>query len=225
MLQFSAVNKTYFSGSESLHVLRDVSFDLPKGKSVSIQGPSGCGKSTLLHLLGALDKPDSGAIMFSNEQNTTIHIDALTEVQADTYRRKHVGFVFQRFNLIDCLNVKDNILLPSKLNKVYHQQYIDSLIETLQIGAHLKKHPFQLSGGEQQRVAIARALAHQPDMVLADEPTGNLDEENSQIVSALLYNVCTELSTTLVIVTHSAHVAQQANVQLLMQNKKLAAKP
>ncbi|WP_371195624.1 ABC transporter ATP-binding protein [Glaciecola sp. SC05] len=222
MLNISAVNKTYLSGDTSLQVLKDVSLELQSGNSLSIQGPSGCGKSTLLHLLGALDNPDSGQIVYTPNQQTTINIHDLSEIQADEYRRKHIGFVFQKFNLIDCLSVYDNILLPSRLNQSEHQDYIALLIDTMQIAPHLKKLPNQLSGGEQQRVAIARALAHQPSMVLADEPTGNLDEDNSHIVSQLLFDTCTELKTTLIIVTHSAQVAQQATVQMKMHNKRLS---
>lgn len=223
MLKITALNKCYLSANAPLQVLKDVSLNLKAGTSLSVQGPSGCGKSTLLHLLGALDKPDSGTIMITRSPDKAIEVHALNEVQADEYRRQHVGFVFQKFNLIDCLSVHDNILLPSKLNHLYNEQYIDSLISTLQIAAHLKKLPNQLSGGEQQRVAIARALAHQPSMVLADEPTGNLDEENAHIVSRLLFDTCTQLDTTLIIVTHSAKIAQQADVQMRMQNKRLTA--
>lgn len=223
MLRVSAVDKSYASGGQVIKVLSDVSLAITKGNSLSIQGPSGCGKSTLLHVLGALDKPDAGQIIFSQNNGVDISVHALQEKQADGYRRAQVGFVFQKFNLIDCLSVIDNILLPSKLNNSYHKDYVERLIETMQIGKHLKKLPSQLSGGEQQRVAIARALAHQPSMVLADEPTGNLDEENSQIVSRLLFDTCSELQTTLVLVTHSAQVAKQADLKMHMQNKTLCS--
>jgi putative ABC transport system ATP-binding protein len=223
VLEVYDVNKAFVSVATSTQVLQGVSFTLDNGKSLSIQGPSGCGKSTLLHLLGALDKPDSGTISFSPTAQQKIKVSALSESGADLCRRKHIGFVFQKFNLIDCLSVRDNIWLPSRLNGFDDDDYVESLVVTLGIQSHLHKLPNQLSGGEQQRVAIARALAHQPDLVLADEPTGNLDEENSDIVSELLFTTCRQLQTTLVIVTHSANVAKRADIQLRMHNKRLVA--
>ncbi|MBT1450215.1 ABC transporter ATP-binding protein [Glaciecola sp. XM2] len=222
MLRLKDICKRYKDGNSSFLVLDGASLDLENGGSISIQGPSGCGKSTLLHLIGALDKPDSGTIAFTPANNATLDIHNFTEHQADDFRRKNLGVVFQRFNLIDCISVQENIRLPGRLNDNLDEHYIASLCGTLGISRLLNKFPTQLSGGEQQRVAIARALAHKPDLVLADEPTGNLDEENSNIVSKLLFDTCQKLNTTLIVVTHSEAVAKQAQRQLVVRHKKLA---
>ncbi|MDT0596407.1 ABC transporter ATP-binding protein [Glaciecola petra] len=191
--------------------MKNLSFSMQKGESISIQGASGCGKSTLLHLIGALDKPDKGEIIL-NYDNQVLKINELTNLQSDQFRQKDVGMIFQKFNLIDCLSVRDNIYLPAKINKANQQSidhtYIHSLVESLGISKHVDKLPNQLSGGEQQRVAIARALSHKPKLLLADEPTGNLDEENSDKVSKLLVDTCRTHNTLLIMVTHSQQVAQ-----------------
>lgn len=225
MLRLIDVSKTYLSADTRVTVLNEVSLNVARGESISIEGPSGCGKSTLLHLIGALDKPDSGEVIFSvqdsSQQNSTLALHNFTEKQADRYRRQHIGIVFQKFNLIDCISVYENISLPGRLNNHLNHPYITELIERLNIAQHMHKLPTQLSGGEQQRVAIARALAHKPQLVLADEPTGNLDEENSAMVARLLFETCQALNTTLIVVTHSPSVAQMASKQLHMHNKQL----
>ncbi|MFC4700561.1 ABC transporter ATP-binding protein [Glaciecola siphonariae] len=232
MLEIKALTKSYQAPESRIQVLERVDLSLAAGQSLSIQGPSGCGKSTLLHLIGALDKPDSGTIALksgTSSRTSTTHTNAgesfnvheLSETHADAYRRQHVGFVFQKFNLIDCLSVQDNIFLPSKLNGYNDNDYIMALIDALDIAKHVNKLPNQLSGGEQQRVAIARALAHKPRLVLADEPTGNLDEVNSDKVCQLLYQTCQQANAALVLVTHSSAVAKLADSQAHMQNKQL----
>jgi putative ABC transport system ATP-binding protein len=221
MLNITHLNKSYRAAHGSMSILECVELHIGEGESASIQGPSGCGKSTLLHLVGALDKADSGSIVFSASDGKSVDVHSLSETEADLYRRQHIGFVFQKFNLIDCISVFDNISLPAKLNQNFDKSYINILINTLDIAQHCHKLPNELSGGEQQRVAIARALAHRPQLVLADEPTGNLDERNSDKVCELLYRSCKELSTSLLIVTHSAKVAHLADRQLYMHNKHL----
>jgi putative ABC transport system ATP-binding protein len=229
MLQIVKLSKSFKDGTTQQQILDQLSFNISAGQSVSIQGASGSGKSTLLHLLAALDKPDEGKILLkassSSDINTRTDISAFSEPQADKYRMSTIGIVFQKYNLIDVVSVLDNIYLPAKLNAVKGPQvdesYINHLIETLGVSRHIHKLPNQLSGGEQQRVAIARALAHKPKLLLADEPTGNLDSKNSDIVSRLLIDTCAQLNTTLVLVTHSERVAGLCNQQVLLSQGRL----
>jgi ABC-type lipoprotein export system ATPase subunit len=229
MLQIVKLSKSFKDGTTQQKILDQLSFNISAGQSVSIQGASGSGKSTLLHLLAALDKPDEGKILLkvssSSDINTRTDITTFSEPQADKYRMSTIGIVFQKYNLIDVVSVLDNIYLPAKLNAVKGPQvdesYINHLIETLGVSRHIHKLPNQLSGGEQQRVAIARALAHKPKLLLADEPTGNLDSKNSDIVSRLLIDTCAQLNTTLVLVTHSERVAGLCNQQVLLSQGRL----
>lgn len=229
MLQIVKLSKSFKDGTTQQKILDELSFAIEPGKSVSIQGASGSGKSTLLHLLAALDKPDEGRILLSASSSSDININtditAFSESQADKYRMSTIGIVFQKYNLIDVVSVLDNIYLPAKLNAINGRQvdesYINHLIETLGVSRHIHKLPNQLSGGEQQRVAIARALAHKPKLLLADEPTGNLDSKNSDIVSRLLIDTCAQLKTTLVLVTHSERVARLCNQQVFLSEGRL----
>jgi putative ABC transport system ATP-binding protein len=229
MLQIVKLSKSFKDGTTQQKILDQLSFNISAGQSVSIQGASGSGKSTLLHLLAALDKPDEGKILLkassSSDINTRTDISTFSEPQADKYRMSTIGIVFQKYNLIDVVSVLDNIYLPAKLNAIKGPQvdesYINHLIETLGVSRHIHKLPNQLSGGEQQRVAIARALAHKPKLLLADEPTGNLDSKNSDIVSRLLIDTCAQLNTTLVLVTHSERVAGLCNQQVLLSQGRL----
>jgi putative ABC transport system ATP-binding protein len=229
MLQIVKLSKSFKDGTTQQKILDQLSFNISAGQSVSIQGASGSGKSTLLHLLAALDKPDEGKILLNvssiSDINTRTDITAFSEHQADKYRMSTIGIVFQKYNLIDVVSVLDNIYLPAKLNAINGRQvdtsYINALIESLGVSRHIHKLPNQLSGGEQQRVAIARALAHKPKLLLADEPTGNLDSKNSDIVSRLLIDTCAQLNTTLVLVTHSERVAGLCNQQVLLSQGRL----
>ncbi|MFT4844696.1 MAG: putative ABC transport system ATP-binding protein [Marinobacter psychrophilus] len=245
MLQIVNISKSFEDGTTQQTILDRLSFAIEAGKSVSIRGASGSGKSTLLHLLAALDKPDEGQILLGGvsssdtnnasisdttnniSNNTTTDITALSESQADNYRMSTIGVVFQRYNLIDVVSVLDNIYLPARLNAINGRPvdvgYIDTLIETLGVSKHINKLPNQLSGGEQQRVAIARALAHKPKLLLADEPTGNLDNKNSDIVSRLLIDTCAQLNTTLVLVTHSERVAKLTDQQVFLSEGRLVS--
>ncbi|MFT7492464.1 MAG: putative ABC transport system ATP-binding protein [Pseudohongiellaceae bacterium] len=240
MLQIVNISKSFEDGRTQQKILDRLSFAIESGKSVSIRGASGSGKSTLLHLLAALDKPDEGEILLSaaptlnigtrsvNAANDSLitNITALSESQADHYRMSTIGIVFQKYNLIDVVSVLDNIYLPARLNAIKGRPvdatYIDTLIAALGVSKHVNKLPNQLSGGEQQRVAIARALAHKPKLLLADEPTGNLDHKNSDIVSRLLIDTCAQLSTTLVLVTHSEKVAELTDQQVFLSEGRLA---
>lgn len=240
MLQIVNISKSFEDGRTQQKILDRLSFAIEAGKSVSIRGASGSGKSTLLHLLAALDKPDEGEILLSaaptsnigtrsvNAANDSLvtNITALSESQADNYRMSTIGIVFQKYNLIDVVSVLDNIYLPARLNAIKGRpvdaNYIDTLIAALGVSRHVDKLPNQLSGGEQQRVAIARALAHKPKLLLADEPTGNLDHKNSDIVSRLLIDTCAQLNTTLVLVTHSERVAELTDQQVFLSKGRLA---
>jgi putative ABC transport system ATP-binding protein len=233
MLKIVNISKSFEDGTAQQKILDRLSFVIEAGKSVSIRGASGSGKSTLLHLLAALDKPDEGQILLGGvlrsdtTNNITNDITALSESQADNYRMSTIGIVFQRYNLIDVVSVLDNIYLPARLNAIngcpVDVGYIDTIIEALGVSKHINKLPNQLSGGEQQRVAIARALAHKPKLLLADEPTGNLDNKNSDIVSRLLIDTCAQLKTTLVLVTHSERVAKLTDQQVFLSEGRLVS--
>jgi putative ABC transport system ATP-binding protein len=237
MLKIVNISKSFEDGTVQQKILDQLSFVIEAGKSVSIRGASGSGKSTLLHLLAALDKPDEGQILLGGvlrsdttnniTNDITNDITALSESQADNYRMSTIGIVFQRYNLIDVVSVLDNIYLPARLNAINGRPvdvgYIDTIIEALGVSKHINKLPNQLSGGEQQRVAIARALAHKPKLLLADEPTGNLDNKNSDIVSRLLIDTCAQLKTTLVLVTHSEKVAKLTDQQVFLSEGRLVS--
>jgi len=229
MLRLVNISKTFEDGTARQKILDRLSFVIEAGKSVSIRGASGSGKSTLLNLLAALDKPDEGQILLGGvlRSDTTDDITALSESQADNYRMSTIGIVFQRYNLIDVISVLDNIYLPARLNAIngcpVDVGYIDTIIEALGVSKHINKLPNQLSGGEQQRVAIARALAHKPKLLLADEPTGNLDNKNSDIVSRLLIDTCVQLKITLVLVTHSERVAKLTDQQVFLSEGRLVS--
>lgn len=237
MLKIVNISKSFEDGTAQQKILDRLSFVIEAGKSVSIRGASGSGKSTLLHLLAALDKPDEGQILLGGvlrsdtinniTNDITNDITALSESQADNYRMSTIGIVFQRYNLIDVVSVLDNIYLPARLNAINGRPvdvgYIDTIIQALGVSKHINKLPNQLSGGEQQRVAIARALAHKPKLLLADEPTGNLDNKNSDLVSRLLIDTCAQLKTTLVLVTHSERVAKLTDQQVFLSEGRLVS--
>ena len=211
MICIEGLHKHVIDGNNTKQILKGLALELDTGQSLAISGDSGCGKSTLLHILAALDFPDSGSVNVAG-----LTLESISESQADQFRKQQVGIIFQHFNLIDCLTVWENITFPARLNGIAPGEYHLRLLNELGLIEHKDKLPMTLSGGEQQRVAIARALAHKPKLVLADEPTGNLDDKNSEIVSKLLFNLCDKLATTLVVVTHSAKVAAYADRALLM---------
>lgn len=221
MLKINNLCKSYIDADEIQYILREVRLNIAQGESISIQGASGSGKSTLLHLIAALDKPDKGQLLLNKSDGNFLDIAQLSESEADLYRQQHIGLVFQKFNLIDCISVADNVYLPARINKQVDDPYIQSLMKVLGITRHQHKLPSQLSGGEQQRVAIARALSHKPKMLLADEPTGNLDSKNSDLVSHLLIETCQAQNTTLLMVTHSQKVAQLTQRQFLLEDGQL----
>ena len=201
------LKKIYGNKENEVYALNGVNFSVEEGEFVSIVGTSGSGKSTLLHMLGGLDRPTAGKVIVDGKDIFSLKDEALT-----IFRRRKIGFVFQSYNLVPVLNVYENIVLPIELdgNKV-DKGYVEELIETLGIREKLQNLPGQLSGGQQQRVAIARALAAKPAIVLADEPTGNLDSRTSQDVLGLLKVTGEKFGQTIVMITHNPDLAQLAD--------------
>lgn len=207
ILSTSNLKKIYGSGETEVHALGGVDIAVNKGEFLAIVGTSGSGKSTLLHMLGGLDRPTDGKVMIDDKDIFSLTDEALT-----IFRRRKIGFVFQNYNLVPVLNVYENIVLPIQLDGgIIDKAYIDSIIETLGLRGKLQNLPNNLSGGQQQRVAIARALAAKPAIILADEPTGNLDSKTSQDVLGLLKVTSKKFSQTIVMITHNEEIAQLAD--------------
>ena len=213
----SDIRKIYGSGENEVHALDGVNLQIEKGEFVAIVGTSGSGKSTLLHMLGGLDRPTSGKVQVDGKDIFSLQDEELT-----IFRRRKIGFVFQNYNLVPVLNVYENIVLPVQLDgNVPDQRYIDSIIETLGLKEKLRNLSNNLSGGQQQRVAIARALATKPAIVLADEPTGNLDSKTSQDVLGLLKVTSQKFGQTIVMITHNEEVAQLADRIIRLEDGKI----
>ena len=217
ILKTEDLKKYYGNKENEVHALNGVNFYVEEGEFVSIVGTSGSGKSTLLHMLGGLDRPTSGKVFVDGKDIFSLKDEALT-----IFRRRKIGFVFQSYNLVPVLNVYENIVLPIELdgNKV-DKAYVNDLIEILGIGEKLQNLPGQLSGGQQQRVAIARALAAKPAIVLADEPTGNLDSRTSQDVLGLLKVTGEKFGQTIVMITHNPDLAQLADRIVRIEDGKI----
>lgn len=207
ILRAEGLKKIYGSGNSAVHALDGVDLTVEKGEFVAIVGTSGSGKSTLLHMLGGLDRPTSGSVVVDGQEIFSLKEEALT-----IFRRRKIGFVFQSYNLVPVLNVYENIVLPIELDGgQIKKDFIDQIVQTLGLDGRLKALPNQLSGGQQQRVAIARALAAAPAIILADEPTGNLDSKTSQDVLSLLKVTSQKFSQTIVMITHNEEIAQMAD--------------
>ena len=207
ILQTENLTKIYGDGENAVHALRGINLTVEKGEFTAIVGTSGSGKSTLLHMLGGLDRPTTGKVMVDGKD-----IFSLSEEQLTIFRRRKIGFVFQSYNLVPVLNLYENIVLPLELDgKKIDREYIDQIAETLGLKDRLEALPNQLSGGQQQRVAIARALAGTPSILLADEPTGNLDSKTSQDVLSLLKVTSEKFGQTIVMITHNEEIAQMAD--------------
>lgn len=217
MLKVENLKRYYKTNDVEVKALDGVSFDVEKGEFISIIGASGSGKSTLLHLLGGLDYPTSGKVLIDGTD-----IYALKDDERTIFRRRNIGFVFQAYNLLPMLNVYENIIIPFGLDgdKV-DKKYVDSVIDILEISDQKYKMPNELSGGQQQRVAIARALVTKPSLILADEPTGNLDSKSSSQVVYLLKKINKELGNTILMITHDDAVAQAAEKTLRIEDGKL----
>ena len=220
ILQTSNLKKIYGSGDSAVHALDGVSFSVDKGEFVAIVGTSGSGKSTLLHMLGGLDRPTSGSVTVDGQKLFSLKEDDLT-----VFRRRKIGFVFQNYNLVPVLNVYENIVLPIQLDgKTPDADYIDSIVDTLGLGSKLKNLASNLSGGQQQRVAIARALSTKPAIILADEPTGNLDSKTSLDVLRLLKMTSEKYSQTIVIITHDEQLAQMADRIVRIEDGRIVSR-
>ena len=207
ILSTQNVRKIYGTGENEVRALDGVDLKVEKGEFVAVVGTSGSGKTTLLHMLGGLDRPTSGTVTVDGKDIFSLKDEALT-----IFRRRKIGFVFQNYNLVPVLNVYENIVLPVQLDgNEPNRKYIDSIIDMLGLSAKLTNLPNNLSGGQQQRVAIARALAAKPAIILADEPTGNLDSRTSQDVLSLLKISSQKLAQTIVMITHNEEIAQLAD--------------
>ena len=207
MLKIESLSKTYGSGSTAVQAVKNVSFTVPKGEFTAIVGESGSGKSTLLNIIGGLDFPTSGKVFIAGKD-----IFALKEKELTVFRRRNIGFIFQAFNLVPELTVEQNIMFPVLLDYgTPDRKYLDELLEILRLTDRRNHLPGQLSGGQQQRTAIGRALFTRPSLILADEPTGNLDSENSSEVIGLLKKTSEQFQQTILMITHSRPIAQTAD--------------
>ncbi len=207
LLEVKSISKIYGSGETAVHALKNVSFSVPKGEFVAVVGESGSGKSTLLNMLGALDNPTSGKVLIDGKDTFSMKERELT-----VFRRRNIGFIFQAFNLIPELTVEQNILFPVLLDyQKPDKKYLEELLSVLNLKGRRSHLPGQLSGGQQQRVAIGRALFTRPSLILADEPTGNLDSQNSSEVIALLKKASAKYAQTIIMITHNRSIAQIAD--------------
>lgn len=207
LLEVDNICKTYGSGETAVHALKKVSFSVPKGEYVAIVGESGSGKSTLLNMIGALDTPTSGKVVIGGKEIFSMNDNRLT-----VFRRRNIGFIFQAFNLIPELTVEQNIIFPVLLDyQKPDRKYLEELLTVLNLKERRNHLPSQLSGGQQQRVAIGRALITRPSLILADEPTGNLDTQNSSEVIALLKEASRKYEQTIIMITHNRSIAQSAD--------------
>lgn len=217
ILEAKELRKYYGSEPNITKALNGVDLRIEQGEFVSIIGTSGSGKSTLLHMLGGLDVPTSGSVRIRGKE-----IAQMNDEQLSVFRRRNIGFIFQNYNLVPILNVYQNIVLPIELDgSKIDKKYIDSIIGMLHLGEKLNNLPGNLSGGQQQRVAIARALASKPAIILADEPTGNLDSKTSLEVMQLLKLTTTEFNQTLVMITHNPEIAQVADRMIRIEDGKI----
>lgn len=218
MLKVTNLTKSYAIADGRVPVLEDLSFSMGRGQTLALTGESGSGKSTLLHLIGGLDRPESGCIEIDGQE-----ISALDDRGRAALRRGTIGIVFQQFNLIPSLTVAANIAFQARLAGRHDAVWIDTLVARIGLTDQLEKYPEALSGGQQQRVAIARTLAARPMLVLADEPTGNLDEDNAEIILKLLLEVAEEAGTSVLMVTHSAHLANRLEGRLRLSHGRISA--
>ncbi len=219
ILTSNSLCKRYSSGENEVKALDNVSINIEDGEFVSIIGTSGSGKSTLLNMLGGLDRPSSGSVTVSGKKIFDMNDEELT-----IFRRRNIGFVFQNYNLVPVLNVYENIVLPIELDGAeIDRQYVDTIIKTLGLEKKLYSMPNQLSGGQQQRVAIARALSSKPAIILADEPTGNLDSKTGMDVISLLKVTSREFDQTIVMITHNEEIALMADRMIRIEDGRVVS--
>ena len=217
ILEIRNLCKVYGKGETEVHALKNVSFDIEQGEFAAIVGPSGSGKSTLMHILGGVDVPTSGTVNISGTD-----ISGLDETKLAIFRRRHIGLIYQFYNLIPILNVEENMTLPILLDKKKpDRKLLLELVEKLGLSERLKHLPNQLSGGQQQRVSIGRALMNHPSLLLADEPTGNLDSKNSKEIIALLRKFNKEYNQTVIIITHDERIALSADRVITIEDGQI----
>lgn len=211
------IQKIYKTSSGDVHALNGVSCDFEKGLFYAIVGRSGSGKSTLLHILGGLDRPTSGQVLINGQD-----VSSMNDMQMAIFRRRHMGFVFQQFNLLDEYNIRNNICMPLKLDgKKPNRRFFAEVIDTLGLQEKLNKYPSELSGGEQQRVAIARSVLAKPELIIADEPTGNLDKKTGDEVLELLTTCAAKFGQTLIVVTHNPEIAEKADKIISLEDGRI----
>ena len=211
------IHKVYKTSSGDVHALNGITCDFEKGQFYAIIGRSGSGKSTLLHILGGLDRPTSGQVLIDGKDICTMN-----DEQMAIFRRRHMGFVFQQFNLLDEYNVKNNICMPLKLDgRKPDPRFYAEVIDTLGLKEKVNKYPSELSGGEQQRAAIARSILSKPELIIADEPTGNLDKKTGDEVLTLLTSCAVKFGQTLIIVTHDPEIAKRANQVIHIEDGRI----
>lgn len=219
ILEVENVKKYYYSGNNVIKAVNNISMSVGQGEFISIVGTSGSGKSTLLHMIGGLEKPIAGTIKIQKLNLLEMNDDQLT-----IFRRRNIGFVFQNYNLIPILNIYENIVLPIELDgKPIDTEYVNTIIKSLGLEEKRFQMPNQLSGGQQQRVAIARALATKPSLILADEPTGNLDSKTSQDVIGLLKLTNSQFKQTIIMITHNEEIAQMADRTIQIEDGEIKA--
>lgn len=217
ILRIEQLSKTYGKGESQVRALNNVSFSVNKGEFVAIVGASGSGKSTLLHIMGGVDRPTSGKVYIDDTD-----VYALNESQLAIFRRRQIGLIYQFYNLIPILNVEENITLPLLLDhRKVDKKRLQNIVETLGLTERLRHLPNELSGGQQQRVSIGRALINQPALVLADEPTGNLDSKNSKEIIDLLKFSNKQFKQTLIMITHDPNIALQADRMITLEDGRI----
>lgn len=220
ILSAKGLTKIYGKGETEVRALDNVDLDVPKGQFLSVIGQSGSGKSTLLNILGAMDAPTSGSLTVDGTD-----VFSMKEPELAVYRRRKVGFVFQFFNLIPVMTAEENITLPISLDgKKPDKELFDDIVETIGLKDRLKHYPHQLSGGQQQRIAIARALITRPALILADEPTGNLDSNSGKEIISLLRSSVRKYSQTLILITHDTGIAETADKTVIIKDGKISEK-
>jgi len=219
LISTKELRKTYKRGREEVHALRGVNLEIEEGEFVTVMGPSGCGKSTLLHLLGGIDRPTSGQIIFNGQE-----LGRMSEEELTRFRKENIGFVFQFYNLLPTLSALENVELPLialGFPRKGRRRMAQAVLEVVRLGDRLHHKPGELSGGEQQRVAIARAMVANPKLILADEPTGDLDSKSAEVVVGLMRKLNEELGLTFLVVTHDPEVGFQGGRTIYLKDGQI----